>query len=448
MPNEEIIALEKDLAGLRLEPPGSELVSVLNKLAFAGIYSNPRKSETYALEAQELSGKLELPVKQAKSYRVLGMINLEVGNFAEGMSYCRQSMEIYEKLGDRDGMASVHGTMAATYKFQGMIDKALEHYHESLRRKQECGAGKDELALCYLNIGACYSSLLRLEQAQSFYELARNIWEESGNRQKLAYLYHNIGSVHGKKEELDKTREYFQKALDIMEDLGDKKGIASTLGNMGSLHQNLGDNESALDFFNRSLELHEEIGNRRGIAYTCSCIGGIYTTQGRLDEAEELIIRGLELSRKLEIKDWEIHCLEKITDLYKAKGDMEKALMYSRELITCLEEHLNDKSMEKIAALQVQFETEKKEKEAEIYRLKNVELSEMNDKLRYVLADVKKLQGMLPICTNCKKIRDDEGYWKQIESYISEHSDAKITHGICPECFIKLYGKDFPRKLQ
>ncbi len=116
--------------------------------------------------------------------------------------------------------------------------------------------------------------------------------------------------------------------------------------------------------------------------------------------------------------------------------------MFSRDLNTCLEEHLNEKSMEKIARLQVQFETEKKEKEAEIYRLKNLELSRINNQLRKAMAHVKMLQGMLPICACCKKIRDDDGYWQQIESYISDHSDAKFSHGICPECLIKFYGKD------
>lgn len=49
------------------------------------------------------------------------------------------------------------------------------------------------------------------------------------------------------------------------------------------------------------------------------------------------------------------------------------------------------------------------------------------------------LSGMLPICASCKKIRDDKGYWNQIETYIKAHSDAKFTHGICPECSEKLY---------
>ncbi|MCK5064414.1 MAG: tetratricopeptide repeat protein [Candidatus Fermentibacteraceae bacterium] len=352
-------------------------------------------------------------------------------------------MEIYEELVDKSGMASVQGTLASTYRSQGMMDQALEHYHESLKGKYECNASQDELALCYLNIGSCYSSLFRLDLAESFYENARKIWEESGNRMKLAYVYNNIGSVYGKKEEMYKAEEYFHKALDIREDIGDKKGIASTLGNLGSLHQNLGDYETALSFFTRSLELFEEIGNMRGVARSCYCVGGLYTLLGRFDEAEELLDRGLSIAKKLSMKDWEIHSLENMSDLYEAKGDLKVALMYSRELKVCLEEYLSEKSMEKIARLQVQFQTEQKEKEAEIYRLKNIELTRVNDQLRDALDDVSKLQGLLPICAHCKKIRDDNGYWKQIEFYISDHSDAEFTHGICPDCMVKLYGEDY-----
>ena len=59
--------------------------------------------------------------------------------------------------------------------------------------------------------------------------------------------------------------------------------------------------------------------------------------------------------------------------------------------------------------------------------------------LREALAQVKTLSGFLPICASCKNIRDDTGYWQQIESYLSEHSDVEFTHGICPECVTKLY---------
>ncbi|MFA6411938.1 MAG: PAS domain S-box protein [Syntrophales bacterium] len=63
--------------------------------------------------------------------------------------------------------------------------------------------------------------------------------------------------------------------------------------------------------------------------------------------------------------------------------------------------------------------------------------------LQKAFSEVKKLSGLLPICASCKNIRDDKGYWKQIESYISDHSEAEFSHGICPDCAKKLYPEFF-----
>ena len=62
--------------------------------------------------------------------------------------------------------------------------------------------------------------------------------------------------------------------------------------------------------------------------------------------------------------------------------------------------------------------------------------------LREALSQIKALSGLLPICASCKKIRDDRGYWNQIETYISEHSEATFSHGLCGECTHKLYGQE------
>lgn len=59
--------------------------------------------------------------------------------------------------------------------------------------------------------------------------------------------------------------------------------------------------------------------------------------------------------------------------------------------------------------------------------------------LQKAFTEIKILRGFLPICASCKKIRDTKGVWKQIESYIREHSEAEFSHGICPECVKKLY---------
>ncbi len=69
--------------------------------------------------------------------------------------------------------------------------------------------------------------------------------------------------------------------------------------------------------------------------------------------------------------------------------------------------------------------------------------------LQQALQDVKTLSGLLPICSSCRKVRDDQGYWNNLEQYISEHSGAEFSHGICPECAERLYpgyfNKERPR---
>jgi len=65
--------------------------------------------------------------------------------------------------------------------------------------------------------------------------------------------------------------------------------------------------------------------------------------------------------------------------------------------------------------------------------------------LRDALTNIKILRGLLPICSSCKKIRDDQGYWHQIEAYIYDHTEADFSHGICPECALKLY-PDYKQK--
>ncbi len=68
-----------------------------------------------------------------------------------------------------------------------------------------------------------------------------------------------------------------------------------------------------------------------------------------------------------------------------------------------------------------------------------MELRRVNRELEQALADVKQLQGILPICMHCKKIRDDKGSWQKLEEYIKSHSNAEFSHGICQDCARKHY---------
>ena len=120
-------------------------------------------------------------------------------------------------------------------------------------------------------------------------------------------------------------------------------------------------------------------------------------------------------------------------ELRLTKEEYEEATAKYLDIYCNLEKKINERTMELDAAngrLLCEIEERKRteaEKEQLIVQLQNA------------MQDVKVLSGFLPICAACKKIRDDTGYWRQIEEYISKHSNALFSHGICPDCSKKLY---------
>ena len=72
----------------------------------------------------------------------------------------------------------------------------------------------------------------------------------------------------------------------------------------------------------------------------------------------------------------------------------------------------------------------------------HIQIITKNIQLEDALKEVRTLQGLIPICANCKKIRDDKGFWQKVEVYLEERSNARFTHGLCEDCIQKLYGKE------
>jgi len=115
-----------------------------------------------------------------------------------------------------------------------------------------------------------------------------------------------------------------------------------------------------------------------------------------------------------------------ITQRKNAEADLKKHKDH-------LEEMVRDRTLELEKSNQM-LQTEILERK----RLEGRQAKFIED-LKEALNNVKRLQGLIPICANCKKIRDDKGYWEEVESYLRDHSDVEFTHGICPGCMQELY---------
>ena len=73
-------------------------------------------------------------------------------------------------------------------------------------------------------------------------------------------------------------------------------------------------------------------------------------------------------------------------------------------------------------------------------KVAEIELKKAHDDLLLAMEEIQTLTGFIPICSSCKSIRDDEGYWRKIEAYLSKYADVELTHSLCPHCVEKLYG--------
>ena len=103
---------------------------------------------------------------------------------------------------------------------------------------------------------------------------------------------------------------------------------------------------------------------------------------------------------------------------------------------------------EMVKARTAELEKSNQQLQTEIIERKRLEekKEQLIEDLKDALTNVKRLKRLLPICANCKKIRDDKGYWEEVDSYFYEQSEVEFTHGICPDCMKTLYPEYYNKK--
>ncbi|MFA7382191.1 MAG: hypothetical protein WC001_01940 [Desulfurivibrionaceae bacterium] len=133
------------------------------------------------------------------------------------------------------------------------------------------------------------------------------------------------------------------------------------------------------------------------------------------------------------IQELETQVRHLVNELRLTREEYEEATAKYLDIYLNLEHRIQERTKDLDAA------NSELVREIEERKRTEVEKEQLIALLQKAIQEVKVLSGFLPICASCKKIRDDTGYWRQIEEYISKHSNALFSHGICPDCSKKLY---------
>jgi signal transduction histidine kinase len=158
------------------------------------------------------------------------------------------------------------------------------------------------------------------------------------------------------------------------------------------------------------------------------------------------IVRKLSFVKGFEPWNWIIGTGIYLDDVDREIAGLTKTFSYISSLILAMVVLLSGYMVRQ--GIETTFKRRQAEEDLKQYHSRlEIMVIERTAKLNDALSKVKKLSGMFPICSSCKKIRDDKGYWNQIEEYIRDHSEAEFTHSICEECAQKLY-PDFKQRKQ
>lgn len=436
--NSDIEVLEKKLS----ETSGEERISILNGLSELYHLSNPVKSFEYCKECLDL---LENYPDRNLESKLLGDIcwaYQNSGRYQEAMEFGFKRLDLAVELKDRKEEASSYSRIGIVYWRLACYDDALDYHLKALSLFEELD-DRNGLAGTYTNIGILYFDIENYDKALEYFnkvfEVLGDVHDDQKSILHISNALNNIGAIHEVLGNFTEALKCHRESLRIREEQDDRKGISQSIINIGISLEGLGKHQEALDNFFKSLEITREIENHKTEAEALQNIGSSYVSLNNLEEALSYFKQCRDIAEEIDAKCLLCDSLDKISSTYEKMSESGKALDCFKRFRSLEKEIFSEDSKQKIMEFEITHNVISKMKEAEITRQKNKELAEANRELRKALDDVKTLSMLLPICAYCKKIRDDDGYWKQLESYFSEHSEIHFSHGLCPDCLKKLY---------
>ena len=456
------------------QPGATGPVAALNAEAKALSETDPERSlavalraQTVAREAGDVRGEAE-----ALNYIAYGQRNQSMLDLARQSAL--ESLRLFIEIGDAWGEAQGYNTLGLVEADAGKFGEALECHLKALAIRQRTN-DKEGLAYTYNNLGNSYRNLGEYDKALEYHAQGLALKVELGLKSSEAYSHQNMGLVHFAKKDFPSALAAYRRALAIREQLGDKRAVAVSLNTIGQVQAQTSP-AAALATFERALALRRETGDERGEIATELNVGDAYRRMGDLSRAVEAFNRGLAIAERIDAPLLRSNALKALAGVEAARGDFQAAYDHQLQHQAARDQMFNRENANRLQRLQVAHEAEQGQRqiqllqhEAELqgaelrrvrttrtalaaiaalvlvslallygrFRLKQrseARLRAQAEALSEALDSVHVLKGMLPICAWCKNIRDDNGYWTQVESFVSEHSAAEFTHSICPSC--------------
>jgi tetratricopeptide (TPR) repeat protein len=449
------------------QPGATGPIADLNTEARELSETSPEQSLAAASKAQLAAHQAGDTRGEAEAYNYIAYAHRNQSLLDLARKDAQESVRLYVRARDRWGEAQGYNTLGLIEADAGRFVDALQNHLKALEIREQDG-DKEGLSYTFNNLGNIYRNMGDYKKALEFHQRGLELKVVLGNKSSEAYSHHNIGLVYFVMKDYANALAAYRRGLIIREQLKDPRSIAVSLNAIGQVEA-LTNPAAALRTYERALALRRETGDQRGEMATEINLADVYKRIGRLPDAVAALSRATTLGERLDAPLMKSNALKGLAELSALRGDYAAAYRHQVAYQEARDKIFNQETSERFHHLEVAQEAERRQQQIQLlerentlvrttrtalaavvalilitlaslyarFRLKNqseARLRAKADELSAALDRVQALKGMLPICAWCKKIREDNGYWTRVESYISSHSAAEFTHCICPSC--------------
>lgn len=374
--------IEERLAVLAAEDPEcEERVDLLNELFMEVGWDDSARAAALSAEAYELSKKLNYAKGLARGIYNQAIQEYFDGKYEAAIAGGQEAQKRFEAIGDREGVGDTENGHGFVFWALGDYDKALEHMHLALEIFQETG-NKQRENWVLTSMGGIYENVGDLENAFRCHQKSLEVFRELNDPVGEGRALTGLGMVYQKRGEYGKALECHTKSLKMFRDAVTKTSESRALNDIGMVHQLQGDLATALEYHNKALRIRQELGNMRAETTSRLNLGRVYNQMTKPREAVEHLERALALTQQTGEKPKRYQAHQALSESFQLLGDAEKALSHQIEFHRVKEGVFGAESNTNLKNLQIRFEVERAEKEAEIHRLKNIELAEALERLK------------------------------------------------------------------
>lgn len=459
--------------------------------------SRPEEALTAYRDAEQMALAANDSITLADARYRSGLVNWGKNRYDTALVQLGLAKAVREHIGGDIEYARILNGLGVTYYQLGLYEPAIDAFVPSARTRRLLFDSLG-LARTLTNIGKVYHDWGQQPRARRVFDEAILVAERaSKGAPALGYVLNSRallaiddGDFARADELIERSRRAYYLPGAALAQSDTLEGLELNAAAKGLLLLRQGRAREALPIFDTVRTSAIQRGSVRARALAQLRSGEAYVLLGQPNEARGLYVESLGLARQVAQRVLTLEALDRLVKLEQAQGATSAAFSYllafqalrdtifdqdaalriaareareetmaalaaNRELVQTNEAQDQTIARQRstlvlgsvivllAVALLVVFArlTRSERARAEALARSNAELATLNAELTTALADVKTLSGLIPICSHCKKVRDDRGYWEQVETFVAQRSNATFSHSICQSCGPELYGE-------